>query len=244
MIAAALQGGAIPADSPIPPGIFGYAPADDSAKTAFGPSNAMKLLEKTGWKKNENGMYAMVKKINGKQTETPLSFELVTSDVPELILAAQFIQKSLRAIGIDVRIASIATSELETQNIRTRAYDALLFGETVGHDPDPFPFWHTSQIRDPGLNIALFANREADELLEDARHTSNPEIRMKKYKDFQTIVRKNTGAVFLYSPTYFYGIRSIIKGVDLQNIVVPAERFNEIEKWHIKTKRAWKGWNV
>src|SRR3989344_4310803 len=125
-----------------------------------------------------------------KKVDLTLSFELVTSDVPELIQTAEFIQKSLAVIGIDVRITSLSTIDLEAQNIRTRSYDALLFGETVGHDPDPYPFWHTSQIRDPGLNIALFANRQADVLLEDARHNPNTDTRRKEYADFQNIVRK------------------------------------------------------
>ncbi|KKU51790.1 MAG: hypothetical protein A3A28_06050 [Candidatus Sungbacteria bacterium RIFCSPLOWO2_01_FULL_47_32] len=235
-----LKEGAIPADSPIPPGTFGYAPLPDNLKITPNQSVAIETLEKAGWKKNDNGIYAMTAKQDGKKVDMTLSFELVTSDVPELIQTAEFIQKSLAVIGIDVRITSLSTIDLEAQNIRTRSYDALLFGETVGHDPDPYPFWHTSQIRDPGLNIALFANRQADVLLEDARHNPNTDTRRKEYADFQNIVRKNFGALFLYSPTYYYGVRSIIKGIDLQNIVVPAERFNEIDNWYIKTRRSWK----
>ena len=131
-------------------------------------------------------------------------------------------------------------SALERDIIRPRNYEALLFGEVLGHEPDPFSFWHSSQIRDPGLNIAMFSSGAADKLLEDSRRDSDQETRKKKYREFEKIVKENTGAIFLYSPHYNYAVRSFVKGVKAGSVVAPSDRFNEVEKWYIKTKRIWK----
>jgi len=110
----------------------------------------------------------------------------------------------------------------------------------VGRDPDPFAFWHSSQRNDPGLNIALYANRTADKIMEEARIASSPSERGKKYEDFQKEVIKDLPAIFLYSPYYLYLTASGLKGFDTAHIVLPAERFANASKWHFSTIYVWK----
>ena len=124
--------------------------------------------------------------------------------------------------------------------IRPRAYEVLVFGEVFGHDPDPFAFWHTSQLKDPGLNIALYSNHTVDQLLEEARRTSDQAAREEKYGRFQKIVSDEIGAIFLYRPTNYYAIRHGFNGIDLDAIALPEERFNEINRWYVDTRRALK----
>jgi ABC-type transport system substrate-binding protein len=113
----------------------------------------------------------------------------------------------------------------------------LLFGEILNLDPDPFTLWHSSQKRDPGLNLALYDNKAADTLLEDARKTLNPIERAQKYNDFQKLVIDDLPALFLYSPYYLYGHSKNVKGFDAKIIATPTERFVNVEKWYINTKR-------
>ena len=68
-------------------------------------------------------------------------------------------------------------------------------------DPDPFSLWHSSQKRDPGLNLALYDNKSVDGLLEKARQTLNPLERMKQYEDFQKLIVED---VQLYSYITLY----------------------------------------
>ena len=74
----------------------------------------------------------------------------------------------------------------------------------MGRDLDLFAFWHSSQRKDPGLNIALYANSKADKLLEDARKIENRNDRMQKYRQFEDEVAKDSPVVFLYSPDFIY----------------------------------------
>ncbi len=140
-------------------------------------------------------------------------------------------------IGLDLKIATTSSSDIERKVIKPRNYDSLLFGEILSIPPDPFPYWHSSQTEDPGLNLSSYENKDADELLEETRETLKEEERKEKLEEFQELVIEDAPAVFLYSSNYYYFISSKIKGVNLELIANPAKRFTEITNWYIKTKR-------
>ena len=129
--------------------------------------------------------------------------------------------------------------DFEQNVLRPRKYDAVLFGEVVGHDPDPFAFWHSSQRNDPGLNIALYTNTKVDALLEKARATTDSAVRQARYQDFQKELKADTPAVFLYSPLYMYAVPTTLHGISTRAVSLPSDRFNSIEQWYIKTRRVW-----
>ncbi len=122
--------------------------------------------------------------------------------------------------------------------IQPKSYQILLTGTLLGLDPDPYPFWHSSQTKENGLNFALYANRNVDTLLETARKATNPDDRAKAYRDFQDLLAADVPAVFLYQSTYAYAIATKIKNVRLDRIISPADRFAEVETWYTKTKKA------
>jgi peptide/nickel transport system substrate-binding protein len=105
---------------------------------------------------------------------------------------------------------------------------------------DFFAFWHSSQRNDPGLNISMYANSKVDKLLEDARKTQDVSVRMEKYKAFETEVRKDVPAVFLYSPEFIYITPDKVKEVSIGVITLPYERFLNINNWYIETNNLWK----
>ncbi len=142
-------------------------------------------------------------------------------------------------VGIELDIEVMQTPELQ-QIIKERNYEILLFGEILSPDPDLFSLWHSSQKKDPGLNLALYDNKNADTLLEEARQTLNPNDRIAKYQEFQKLLAEDVPAIFLYNPHYLYPQGKQIKGYETQMIGMPSDRFANIEKWYIETKRTWK----
>ena len=58
------------------------------------------------------------------------------------------------SIGAKITVKVFEYGDLSQNIIKTRKYDALLFGEFVGKDLDLYAFWHSSQRNDPGQNIA------------------------------------------------------------------------------------------
>lgn len=138
-------------------------------------------------------------------------------------------------------VAPVAT--IQKDIIRPRNFDTLFYGQVVGADPDPYAFWHSSQTGENGFNIANFTNKEVDQLLEDARLSSNQEERKEKYLRFQEIIAEEVPAVFMYSPVYTYLQTNDIKGFQVNSILFPRDRFANINEWYIKTgkKLIWPG---
>ncbi len=174
------------------------------------------------------------------KTGNILSLNITTVDTPEYELTANLVAKMWKTLGVHTTVTVVGNRQITKESIKDRSYQILLYGEIVGSDPDLYPFWHSSQTSYPGLNLAMYSDRDADKILETARTTSNAEDRDKLYKQFQDILIKDLPAVFLYSPHYTYAINKKIKGVDTSNIFAPAERYDNIANWYTKTTWGWK----
>lgn len=177
----------------------------------------------------------------GKTTESfPLKFSLITVDQAQLAEVADFLKKQWETLGVELEIKKFPISQIEQDFIKPRNYESLLFGEVLGAIPDLLPFWHSSQKKDPGLNLAVYENKEADKLLEEIRKSLDKNIRAEKLVLFQNILIKESPAVFLYCPDYIYFVSKKINGINIEKIADPSKRFSTIENWYIKTKRVWK----
>lgn len=168
-----------------------------------------------------------------------LEINLVLVDQNRMKQVAQILKEQWKKAGIKLTLNPVSLSELKTKHIKPRSYQALLFGESLGLKPDFYSFWHSSQVRHPGLNLSKFESDRADEILEKANQTLEAQRRAELYQDFQQILIDQAPAVFLYNPNFIYNT-SRIKGVEPSLIVNPAHRFTTIEDWFLKTKRVWK----
>lgn len=230
-----LGGFGVAIDSPLPSqnakGI------SNASSTAERLETARLLLAEAGWKLNsETGV---LEKKSGNAT-MPLSFSISTGDALELKEVALTLKAAWEELGAKVDILTFETGELNQSVIRPRHFDALLFGEVVGREADLYPFWHSSQRNDPGLNIALYANSRADKFLEQARSVSDPELAQEAYLDFVEELRKDTPAIFLYSPSFLYVVPDKVKGVSLDSLSVSQDRFLSVRNWYVETDKVWK----
>jgi len=172
---------------------------------------------------------------------TLTTFNPGTANQSMLTETAFLLKKQWKLLGIEVEIEFLnEKSAFLEEIIRPRDYEMVLFGNALEISPDPFPFWHSSQTKDPGLNLAAYENEESDKLLEEARQTLDGEERKKTLEKFQEILIKAAPAVFLYNPDYLYFVSKEIKGIDVAIISDPSQRFSGIENWYIKIKRAWR----
>ncbi len=170
----------------------------------------------------------------------PLELSLTTVNQPILKKVAELLKRQWETLRAKVEIKTVNSTNFTEEIIRPRDYEMLLFGEVLGAIPDPFPFWHSSQKKDPGLNLAIYENKKSDKLLEEVRESLDENLRMEKLEEFQDVLIGDAPAVFLYNPDYLYLVSKEIKGINTKIIVNPSKRFADIEDWYIKTKRAWK----
>lgn len=217
-------------ESPILPGFIGHDP--DVKKWEYDPLSSQKLLDELKWAKDEETNFR-------KKGEEEITIELTSLDLPQRIKTAEIIKDYWESIGIRTNIKIVSAEEIQTI-IKDRDYQALLHAQMVGSDPDPFAFWHSSQTEDPGRNLALFSNSEADKLIEEARQTTDLEIRKEKYQKFQEIIIANIPVLFLFDPYYSYILPKKMKGFESTKVYYPSDRFINIEKWYIKEKLSWK----
>ena len=238
IIAKVLKGYGAAIDGPMPAGIYSWS-ADRKNDSDFEErlTQAKEILAKAGWKLNEQT--GVLEKKSGSAT-IPLSFSISTGDAPELRQVADELVAAWRKLGAQVLVSVSETGDLNQNVIRPRQFDALLFGEVVGRDADLYPFWHSSQRNDPGLNIALYANARADKFLEEARSGKDEETIEKNYRAFQGEIASDVPAVFLYTPSFLYLVPEKVKAVALGPLSVSQDRFLGIRDWYIETDKVWK----
>lgn len=241
-----LSGEGVSIHAPIIKGFLGY--NEHVKQYPYDLQKSSNLLQVAGWKKNTEGFWVKSlkktsqKKDNAKEgdvaQEKILEINLITINDREHRGAAEIIKEGWGELGISVDIQFVDPSRIKEDIIDSREYQALLYGEMIGSDPDLYPFWHSSQARAPGLNLAIFSSKEADTFLEEGRQITDEKKRAEHYKRFQDILAEEVPAIFLYDPSYNYVVHKKVKGIqDGKEIVHPSDRFIDIAAWHVKTKR-------
>ena len=216
-------------DGPILPGFLGY--NQNLTIYEYNPQKAIELLINDGWTLSGEIF---------KKKDEELKISLTAVEQAENIKVANLLKEFWTSIGVNVDLQLIPAERMEKEIIDPRNYQSLLYGEIIGYESDLYSFWHSSQKEAPGVNLANYVNRKADQLLEEARLTSDPAIRSQKYQEFQNILISDLPSIFLYSPSYTYPVNKKIKGISAQRIALPADRFIKIEDWYIKTKKTFK----
>jgi peptide/nickel transport system substrate-binding protein len=191
---------------------------------------ARKVLEADGWTRGKDGVY-----VKGKN-EQRLAFTITTASTPELKHTAEMLERAYDTLGADVSVEVFELGSLHQDVIRPRAYDALLFGQVVGRSGDVFPFWHSSQRNDPGLNISLYTNITVDDILSDIRTTLDAAERKEAYASLESEIRADHPAVFLYAPHLLYLVPKTLKGNAPGPIDESSDRFMNVWQWHFGTR--------
>jgi peptide/nickel transport system substrate-binding protein len=225
-----LGGYGTPAIGPVPAGLGVPELPLPAAGTRV--EDARALLEDAGWEWSEEGQAW------GKDDET-LAVTLSTSNVPELKAIAVRIERDWTAIGVPVTVELHQPADLTQDVIRPRAFDALLFGEVIGTTPDLYAFWFSGERNDPGLNIAGYANRDVDELLEEARTSTDPAVAQGALARANELIAADYPAAFTHTPDFLYVLPAGIEGASIDRVAEPSDRFRTVRYWYRQTEHIW-----
>ena len=196
------------------------------------PAAASALLESKGWTESDGAT------VRSKKGVT-LTFSITTLDAPDLTAAANELATEWKAIGADVTVTTVDQTALQSDVLKNRHYDVLLTGERYGAYPDLYPFWHSSQITFPGLNLGDFVNRKVDTAIEEARTGSDVTKSVTASQLLATTFADTIPAIMLYQPSYLYGLSPKLHTTDVSNVTTPSDRFANVEQWYRNTKRTW-----
>jgi ABC-type transport system substrate-binding protein len=175
-----------------------------------------------------------------KEERNVLKFSLTTGQDPILEKTAKILKEQWEKLGFGIEIKDYKIEDLKREIIPKKDYDALLFGQILGKIPDFFPFWHSSQVGENGLNLSNYQNKDVDKILTEQRQDFDKEKRGEKLEKFKEILAKDSPAIFLYNPNYLYFVSEKIKGLKGNFISLPSERLQDISNWYIKEKRVLK----
>lgn len=233
LVESALGGYATAVMGPVPPGAdITQALVPDSERPT---EEAAVLLQTAGWA--YDGAARAWKHAGAKQTLGRIT--LRTSNVPELKNVASAVKADWEKLGIAVDIELYEPGDLSQNVIRPRKYEALLYGMVIGRDQDLYAFWSSQERNDPGLNIALYANKSVDALLENARGSSDQKARAATLQKIENIVAADYPAAFIYAPDFIYAVPNDLRGVTLPQIVTPSDRFATVASWYRATEAVW-----
>jgi len=217
-------GEALVAYTPILPGSWAYNP--DLLVFPTDPLGASQDLSMLGFA-NQNGVRA--------RGDERLEFELLVSN--QNVELANLIARQWAEIGASVQVRSVNPQQL-AERVHPEDgepdFEAALIEISQGGyaDPDPYPFWHESQIEN-GQNYSGVADRDISEILEIARKEPNGVRRAELYRDFQRWFYEHSVAVVLYNPIYDYVVSCQIQGVQVKVLRGPEDRFRNLHEWRI-----------
>lgn len=167
----------------------------------FDLEKTAQLLHEAGWK-DTNGDNILDK--DGMNFEFEL---LISNDAREYSLLAAMLHQSLKSVSVNMTVREVDWS-IYLEKTQLGDFDACIGGWGLDVDPDPYEFFHSSQI-DVGNNFIGYNNPGLDHLLEEGRRLFDRSQRQKIYYQIHQILHDEQPYTFAYisKETYIFSNR-------------------------------------
>lgn len=204
--------------------------ANDKAlnQPTFDVAAAKAALDADGWTAGQDGIR--------KKDNKPLTFDLLVTDTPEFKAVAGSLQKYWKDVGVKVNLRLLNPQDFQNA-LSFHDYDAVLYGISIGTDPDVFVYWDSTQvdIRSANrLNFSEYKNTTADAALSAGRTRLDPALRTVKYRPFLQAWQQDLPALGLYQPRILYLTNGNISGLEEQTINTSTDRFRNVHNWMVR----------
>lgn len=186
---------------------------------------AAKTLDEAGWKQTIGG----IREKDGKK----LTFRLYAEENPDNVLVTKELKRQWREIGVDADVTLQQSMYFQT-TLDTRSYDAVLYGISIGNDPDVYAYWHSSQT-ESGMNFSNYKSKTADTALEAARIRQDAAQRKLKYEAFLKAWQEDVPAIAMYHPRIYYVTRGTVYSLNEHVLNTDADRYYSVKSWQINT---------
>lgn len=232
VISDALGGRGMVAAAPFAPDTWAFDP--NGRQYAFDPDRAKQLLRNAGF---ELTAIAPSNVEVWQKDGEAIDFTLLTPDSGVYPAIADSIAKQWRAVGIQVTVQPVRNLAAVFATARPLQFQMALVAVPLDGDPDPYAYWHQSRAAN-GQNYTGWDNKDASDLIEQARTTSDRAVRTDLYHRFQDIWTDDLPAIPLYYPTYRYYVSTRIKDVQLGPITFMSDRLRSLRNWTVSNGRA------
>jgi ABC-type transport system substrate-binding protein len=235
------NGRGIPAESPIPPGLFGYEADYANPYRRVDPERAARLLAEAGYPGGTD-----------PATGLPLRLTFDTGDTSARgRLRYQFFVDAWRRLGLEVEIAATTYNQFQ-EKVRKGAYQVFMWGWVADYpDPENFLFllWGPMARSKGGPNTANFTDPRYDALFVAMRDRPNDSRRLGLVREMRALLEEERPWIELFHMES-YGLThgwvrnakplgmsfSTLKYRDLD----PAERARRRREWNRPVR--WPAW--
>jgi peptide/nickel transport system substrate-binding protein len=229
------DGQAVPADGPLLPGSWAF--AQNLPQVPYDPRLAESKLDELGWTLPAGSVRGTPEYLRSYEGQS-LTFELAYPETGGYAQFAQALQMAWAAIGVQAEAVPFDPASLLPDLLQPRDFQAVLTELDLSRypDPDPYPFWHDSQVEN-GQNYSQFSDRNISIWLEQARITPDWQRRAELYRDFQYRFQDQLPALMLLHPVYTYAVSAAVQAPSLGPIQDPSDRFANINEWVLLVRR-------
>ncbi len=228
-----VNGRGIPAQSPVPPGLFGYEPEYENPARVYDPDRARKLLAEAGYPEGID-----------PETGKPLriNFDSYATSSAQL-LQEQFIADALRAVGLDVRIDATTYNQFQGK-VQDGRYQMFFWGWSADYpDPENFYFLLTCDMRraeSGGPNYTNFCDPEFDELFARMRVRDNDEERLAVMREMRELLERERPWIEIHHPETYGLTHAWLKHRKSFGISFPMTKYQDLDvAKRAELRRAW-----
>ena len=173
----------------------------------FDPAAARALLAEAGWK-DSDGDGALDR--GGRK----FSFELlIPAGFETGRQVAEMLSAELARAGVEAAVRTMEWAAFIERVDAGQFEAASLAWSAVDPNPDPYPYWHSSQCAPNGLNAGCYRSAEADRLMTEARAELDASRRGAIYHRLHRIFRDDAPVIFLVNSTQKFGLSQQLQGV-------------------------------
>ena len=217
------NGRGVPAQSPVPPGIFGYEEAYRNPFRATDPERARRLLAEAGY---AGGI--------DPATGRPLRLSFDVGDPSTRgRLRYQFFVDAWSRIGLDVELAATNYNAFQ-EKVRDNAYQIYFWGWIADYpDPENFLFllWGpNASSANPGApNTSNFSHERFDELFLEMKDMPSGPERMEHIVEMRAILERERPWIELYHREAYALYHAWMRNVKPAGISFPATKYEDVD---------------
>jgi oligopeptide transport system substrate-binding protein len=230
-----LNGRGIPAQSPLPPGLFGYDPSYRNPYRTVDFDRARALLAQAGYADG-------VDPATGAALH--LSFDTGDPSVQGR-LRYEFLVQAWRRLGLDVQIEATSYNQFQDK-VRRGAYQIYFWGWVADYpDPENFLFllWGPmGQTASGGPNSSNFADPRYDALFERMKNLPNDAERLALIGRMRALLEEECPWIPLFHPEDYALVQGWLHGVVPSGLVVPVAKYYAVDPAVRASRRA--AWNA
>ncbi len=216
------NGRGVPAQSPVPPGVFGYEEDYQNPFRVVDKEKAKKKLEEAGYPGGVD-----------PETGQPLRLTFDTADTTSRgLLQSQFYVRAWRTIGIDVEIKATNYNQFQ-EKVRNGAYQIFNWGWVADYpDAENFLFLlESGQARSvsDGPNTANFQYARYDALFKQMKTRANDETRLEIIREMKDILAEERPWIELFSRENYALYHGWMQNVKPFGMSVPFYKYWDID---------------